>query len=95
MANALAPERKPTPLSTSKLQSQAPGICLQAEEAPSSLLARTRLTLALARLCLSVLLHSETHIEPRATAARLLLRHRSQRPQACLHYTAVAVRQLT
>lgn len=95
MANALAPERKPTALSTSKVQSQAPGIHLQAEQAHPVLLARTRLMLALARLCPSVLLDSETHTEPRATAARLLLRHRSQRAQACLRYTAVMVQQHT
>ena len=94
MANAFAPERKPTPLSTSKVQSQAPGICLQSEQAHPSLLARTRLLLALARLCPSVLLDSETHTELCATAARLLLRHRSQQAQACLCYAAVMVRQL-
>lgn len=70
MANALAPERKPTPLSTSKVQSQDPGICLQSEQACPSVVARTRLTLALARLHPGVLLDSETHNKPCATAAR-------------------------
>lgn len=51
--------------------------------------------LALARLCPSVLLDSKTHNEPCTTAARLLLRHRSQQAQARLCYAAITVQQLT